>query len=238
MKLSVFNGSLPKIGIRPTIDGRLGGVRESLEKQTMDQAKAAAKLISSMLRYPNGQPVECVIADTCIGGVAEAAACAEKFAKAGVGVSLTVTPCWCYGSETMDMNPSVPKAVWGFNGTERPGAVYLAAVLAGHSQKGIPAFSIYGREVQDGGDKSIPTDVQEKILRFVRAGLAVALMRGKSYLGMGGVSMGIAGSIVDQPFFEDYLGMRVETIDMTEFLRRMDKGIFDGAEYAKALAWV
>jgi L-fucose isomerase len=237
MKLSVFNGSLPKIGIRPTIDGRLGGVRESLEKQTMDQAKAAAKLISSTLRYPNGQPVECVIADTCIGGVAEAAACAEKFAKAGVGVSLTITPCWCYGSETMDMTPLVPKAVWGFNGTERPGAVYLAAVLAGHSQKGIPAFSIYGRDVQDGTDKSIPADVQEKILRFARAGLAVALMRGKSYLGMGGVSMGIAGSIVDQPFFEDYLGMRVETIDMTEFLRRMDKGIFDQAEYKKALAW-
>ena len=237
-KPSVFNGSLPKIGIRPTIDGRLGGVRESLEKQTMDQAKAAARLISSTLRYPNGQPVECVIADSCIGGVTEAAACAEKFAKAGVGVSLTVTPCWCYGSETMDMNPSVPKAVWGFNGTERPGAVYLAAVLAGHSQKGIPAFSIYGRDVQDGGDKSIPADVQEKILRFARAGLSVALMRGKSYLGMGGVSMGIAGSIVDQPFFEEYLGMRVETVDMTEFLRRIDKGIFDPVEYKKALAWV
>ena len=237
-KPSVFNGSLPKIGIRPTIDGRLGGVRESLEKQTLDQAKAAARLISSTLRYPNGQPVECVIADSCIGGVAEAAACAEKFTKAGVGVSLTVTPCWCYGSETMDMNPSVPKAVWGFNGTERPGAGYLAAVLAGHSQKGIPAFSIYGRDVQDGGDKSIPADVQEKILRFARAGLSVALMRGKSYLGMGGVSMGIAGSIVDQPFFEEYLGMRVETVDMTEFLRRIDKGIFDPAEYKKALAWV
>ena len=231
-------GDMPKIGIRPTIDGRLGGVRESLEKQTMDQAKAAAKLISSTLRYPNGQPVECVIADTCIGGVAEAAACAEKFQRAGVGVSLTVTPCWCYGSETMDMDTAVPKAVWGFNGTERPGAVYLAAVLAGHSQKGLPAFGIYGRDVQDGGDKSIPADVQEKLLRFVRAGLAVALMRGKSYLGMGGVSMGIAGSIVDQPFFEDYLGMRVETVDMTEFLRRMDKGIYDPVEYKKALAWV
>jgi L-fucose isomerase len=230
-KLSVFHGSLPKIGIRPTIDGRLGGVRESLEKQTLDQARAAARLISSTLRYPDGRPVECVIADTCIGGVAEAAACAEKFAQAGVGVSLTVTPCWCYGSETMDMNPSIPKAVWGFNGTERPGAVYLAAVLAGHSQKGLPAFGIYGRDVQDGGDKTIPADVQEKILRFARAGLSVALMR------MGGVSMGIAGSIVDQPFFEDYLGMRVETIDMTEFLRRMDKGIFDPAEYKKALKW-
>ena len=237
MKLSLFNGALPKIGIRPTIDGRLGGVRESLEKQTMDMAKAAAKLIAASLRYPNGKRVECVLADTCIGGVAEAAACAEKFAREGVGLSLTVTPCWCYGSETMDMNPLIPKAVWGFNGTERPGAVYLAAVLAGHSQKGLPAFSIYGREVQDGGDKTIPADVSEKILRFARAGLAVALMRGKAYLGMGGVSMGIAGSIVDQPFFESHLGMRVETIDMTEFLRRMDKGIFDPAEYKKALKW-
>lgn len=238
MNLSLFSGNLPKVGIRPTIDGRLGGVRESLEKQTMDQAKAAAKLISASLRYPNGEPVECVIADSCIGGVAEAAAAAEKFAREGVGLSLTVTPCWCYGSETMDMNPLIPKAVWGFNGTERPGAVYLAAVLAGHSQKGLPAFSIYGRDVQDAGDKSIPADVQEKILQFVRAGLAVAHMRGKSYLGMGGVSMGIAGSIVDQPFFEDYLGMRVETVDMTEFLRRMDKGIYDPAEYEKALKWV
>src|SRR5271154_3685543 len=234
---STLIGSLPKIGIRPTIDGRLGGVRESLEKQTMDMAKSAAKLISSNLFYPNGKRVECVIADTCIGGVAEASACAEKFSREGVGVSLTVTPCWCYGSETMDMNPLVPKAVWGFNGTERPGAVYLAAVLAGHTQKGIPAFSIYGRDVQDGGDKSIPDDARGKILRFARAGLSVALMRGKSYLGMGGVSMGIAGSIVDQPFFEDYLGMRVETIDMTEFLRRMDKGIFDQSEYKKALKW-
>jgi len=236
--LSLFNGALPKVGIRPTIDGRLGGVRESLETQTMDLAKSAATLISSTLRYPNGQPVECVLADTCIGGVAEAAACAEKFAREGVGVSLTVTPCWCYGSETMDMNPAVPKAVWGFNGTERPGAVYLAAVLAGHTQKGLPAFGIYGREVQDGGDQRIPADVQGKLLQFVRAGLATALMRGKSYLGMGGVSMGIAGSIVDQPFFEEYLGMRVETIDMTEFLRRIDKGIFDAEEYDRALAWV
>lgn len=231
-------GSLPRIGIRPTIDGRLGGVRESLETQTMDMAKAAAQLISSTLRYPNGEPVECVIADTCIGGVAEAAACAEKFEREGVGVSLTVTPCWCYGSETMDMNPGIPKAVWGFNGTERPGAVYLAAVLAGHTQKGLPAFGIYGRDVQDGTDRTIPADVQTKILQFARAGLAVALMRGKSYLAMGGVSMGIAGSIVDQPFFESYLGMRVETIDMTEFLRRMDKGIYDKGEFEKALAWV
>ena len=230
--------SHPKVGIRPTIDGRLGGVRESLEDQTRLMAESAAKLISSTLRYTDGTPVECVLADTCIGGVAEASACAEKFAREGVKVSLTVTPCWCYGSETMDMDPLIPKAVWGFNGTERPGAVYLAAVLAGHSQKGLPAFGIYGREVQDGGDSSIPEDVAGKILQFVRAGLAVAQMRGRSYLGIGGVSMGIAGSIVDQPFFEKYLGMRVETIDSTEILRRIDKGIYDEAEYEKALAWV
>ena len=229
---------LPKIGIRPAIDGRLGGVRESLETQTLNLAKSAARLIGERLRYPNGKPVECVIADTCIGGVAEAAACAEKFAREGVGLSLTVTPCWCYGSETMDMDPVLPKAVWGFNGTERPGAVYLAAVLAGHAQKGLPAFGIYGRDVQDAGDKTIPADVQEKILRFARAGLAVAMMRGKSYLAMGGVSMGIAGSIVDQAFFEGYLGMRVESVDMTEFVRRMEQGIFDQAEYEKATAWV
>lgn len=230
--------SYPKIGIRPTIDGRLGGVRESLESQTMAMARSAAALIESTLRHRDGSAVECVIADTCIGGVAEAAACAEKFRKEGVGVSLTVTPCWCYGSETMDMDPTIPKAVWGFNGTERPGAVYLAAVLAGHTQKGIPAFGIYGRDVQDAGDTSIPADVQEKILRFCRAGLAVATMRGQSYLAMGGVSMGIAGSIVDQAFFEKTLGMRVETIDMTEFLRRIDHHIYDVEEYDRALAWV
>ena len=229
---------LPKIGIRPAIDGRLGGVRESLETQTMNLAKSVAKLIGEKLRYPNGKAVQCVIADSCIGGVAEAAACAEKFAREGVGLSLTVTPCWCYGSETMDMDPTLPKAVWGYNGTERPGAVYLAAVLAGHAQKGLPAFGIYGRDVQDAGDKTIPDDVQEKILRFCRAGLAVAIMRGKSYLAMGGTSMGIAGSIVDQNFFENYLGMRVESVDMTEFVRRMERGIFDKAEYDKALAWV
>ncbi|HEX3624809.1 MAG TPA: L-fucose isomerase [Verrucomicrobiae bacterium] len=229
---------LPKIGIRPAIDGRLGGVRESLESQTMNLAKSVANLIADELRYPNGKPVDCVVADTCIGGVAEAAACAEKFAREGVGVSLTVTPCWCYGSETMDMDPSVPKAVWGFNGTERPGAVYLAAVLAGHAQKGFPAFGIYGRDVQDGGDKTIPDDVREKILRFCRAGLTVAIMRGKSYLAMGGVSMGIAGSIVSPEFFESYLGMRVESVDMSEFMRRIEREIYDRSEYEKALEWV
>jgi len=231
-------GDMPKIGIRPTIDGRLGGVRESLEDQTMALAKAVAEFLTENLRHSNGLPVECVIADTCIGGVAEAAQTAEKFAKEGVGISLTVTPCWCYGSETMDMDPYIPKAVWGFNGTERPGAVYLAAVLAGHNQKGLPAFSIYGRDVQDAGDTSIPTDVQEKLLQFAKAGLAVSTMRGKSYLSMGGVSMGIAGSIVDQAFFEAHLGMRVETVDMTEFVRRIDEEIYDKEEYAHALAWV
>ncbi|VGO14252.1 L-fucose isomerase [Pontiella desulfatans] len=229
---------LPKIGIRPTIDGRYGGVRESLEDQVMNMAKAAAKHISENLKYPNGEPVECVIADTCIGGVAEAAACAEKFDAENVGVSLTVTPCWCYGSETMDMDPMRPKAVWGFNGTERPGAVYLAAVLAAHAQKGLPAFGIYGRDVQDAGDTSIPADVSEKLLRFAKAGLAAAMMKGKSYLSMGGVSMGIAGSIVDQQFFEDYLGMRVEAIDLTEMHRRIRDEIYDAAEYETALSWV
>jgi len=230
--------NLPKIGLRPAIDGRLGGVRESLESQTLGLAQRVAKFISGNLRYPNGQPVECVIADGCIGGVAEAAACAEKFARLGAGVSLTVTPCWCYGSETMDMDATTPKGVWGFNGTERPGAVYLAAVLAGHGQKGVPAFGIYGRDVQDAGDQSIPEDVGEKILRFCRAGLAVAIMCGKSYLAMGGTSMGIAGSMVDSGFFEDYLGMRVESVDMSEFIRRMERGIYDEAEFKKAMPWV
>ena len=230
--------NFPKVGIRPTIDGRRRGVRESLEEQTMGMAKIAAALISSKLRYINGQPVECVIADTCIGGVAEANACAEKFAKENVGVILSVTPCWCYGSETMSMESKLPQAIWGFNGTERPGAVYLAAVLAGHSQKGIPAFGIYGRDVQDADAKEVPADVEAKILQFVRAGVALATMKGKSYLSMGNVSMGIAGSIVDQSFFEEFLGMRVECKDMTEFLRRIDKGIYDEEEYQKAIAWV
>lgn len=231
-------GSLPKIGIRPTIDGRLRGVRESLENQTMAMAHSAANFLTKNLRHADGSLVECVIADRTIGGAAEAAMCAEKFAREGVGVSLTVTPCWCYGSETMDLDPLTPKAVWGFNGTERPGAVYLAAVLAGHNQKGLPAFGIYGHDVQDADDTSIPADVQEKLLRFARAGLAVATLRNKSYLSMGSVSMGIAGSIVDQSFFEAYLGMRVEVKDMSEFIRRMQEGIYDHDEYQKAITWV
>jgi len=230
-------GEMPKIGIRPTIDGRMNGVRETLEDQTMGMAKRVAELLSQNLRYPDGTPVECVIADTTIGGVAESAQCAEKFAREGVGLSITVTPCWCYGSETIDMDPFTPKAVWGFNGTERPGAVYLAAVLAGYSQKGLPAFSIYGHDVQDNDDQSMPEDVQVKLLRFARAGLAVALMRGKSYLSIGGTSMGIAGSIVDQPFFESYLGMRVEAIDMCEISRRIEEDIYDKEEYERALKW-
>ena len=231
-------GDMPKIGIRPTIDGRRKGVRESLEKVTMAMAKSVAGLISKEVRHANGLPVECVIADTCIGGVAEAAATADKFRREGVGVSLTVTPCWCYGSETMDMDPHMPKAIWGFNGTERPGAVYLAAALAAHAQKGLPAFSIYGRDVQDAGDTTIPDDVRGKILQFIRSGLAVATMRGTSYLSMGSVSMGIAGSIVEQSLFEKYLGMRVETVDMTEFARRIDEAIYDPVEFKRALKWV
>src|SRR5690554_1829471 len=230
-------GSLPKVGIRPVIDGRERGVRESLETQVMDLAKAAAELIEKNLRFANGDPVECVIADTTIGGVAEAAMCSEKFRKEGVGVSLTVTSCWCYGTEVMDSDPLIPKAIWGFNGTERPGAVYLAAALAGYTQRGLPAFGIYGRDVQDVGDLNIPGEVQEKILRFVKAGLAVAEMRGKSYLSLGYTSMGIAGSMVNPEFFQEYLGMRTEFVDMVEVKRRLDQGIYDKDEYDKAIAW-
>jgi L-fucose isomerase len=234
-----LRGTLPKIGIRPAIDGRRKGVRESLEAQTMEMAKSAARFLRENLRHANGLRVECVIADTCIGGVAEAAAAADKFAREGVGLSLTLTPCWCYGSETMDMDPLIPKAIWGFNGTERPGAVYLAAVLAGHNQLGLPAFSIYGKDVQDLSDTvTIPGDVQEKLLQFAQAGLAVAEMRGKSYLSLGSVSMGIAGSVVNQGFFKSYLGMRNEYVDMSEFTRRIDEEIYDKAEFKQALAWV
>ncbi|HWR99714.1 MAG TPA: L-fucose isomerase, partial [Prolixibacteraceae bacterium] len=232
-----LRGSFPKVGIRPAIDGRRKGVRESLEQQTMLMARSAAELITANLFYPDGSPVQCVIADTCIGGVSEAADCAEKFLREGVGVSLTVSPCWCYGTEVMDTDPLTPKAVWGFNGTERPGAVFLAAVLAGHAQKGLPAFGIYGRDVQDASDTSIPDDVKTKILRFTKAALGVAYMKGKSYLSMGSVSMGIAGSVVDPAFFQDYLGMRNEYIDMSEFNRRIEEGIYDKEEYEKALAW-
>lgn len=228
----------PKIGIRPTIDGRQGGVRESLEEKTMTLAANVAALISSNLRYTDGTPVECVIADGTIGRVAESAACAEKFEREGVGGTITVTSCWCYGSETMDMNPYWPKAVWGFNGTERPGAVYLAAVLAAHAQKGLPAFGIYGHDVQDLDDNSIPEDVAEKILRFARGAVVVAEMRGESYLSIGSVTMGIAGSIVDTNFFQKYLGMRNESVDEVEILRRMDLGIYDPEEFGKAMAWV
>ncbi len=233
-----LNGSMPKVGIRPTIDGRRRGVRESLEDITMNLAKATAALISENIRHPNGLPIECVIADTCIGGVAEAAQAQDKFERQGVGVSLTVTPSWCYGSETMDMDPYIPKAIWGFNGTERPGAVYLAAVLAAHDQKGLPAFGIYGRDVQDAGDTSIPDDVREKILLFVKSGLAVAEMKGKSYLSLGSVSMGIAGSMLNPSFFEEFLGMRCEYVDMSEFVRRIDNEIFDKQEYDRAIEWV
>ncbi len=228
----------PRIGIRPIIDGRLGGIRESLEDTTMNMARAVADLYTKTLRYPDGTAVQVVIADSCIGGVKEAARCAAKFERENVGVSLSVTPCWCYGSETMDMNPMLPKAIWGFNGTERPGAVYLAATLAAHNQFGLPAFGIYGHDVQDMGDATIPADVRERLLSFARAGLAVAMMRGKSYLAIGSVSMGIAGSIVNNDFFQSYLGMRTEYIDASEVLRRVEKKIYDEAEFEKAIAWV
>ncbi len=230
-------GRLPKVGIRPVIDGRERGVRESLEVQTMNMAKAAAKLIEDNLRFPGGEKVECVIADTTIGGVADAAHCADKFEREGVAVSLTVTPCWCYGTEVMDTHPTMPKAVWGFNGTERPGAVYLAAALAGYSQKGLPAFGIYGRDVQDAKDTTIPDDVQEKIIRFVKAALAAAQMKGKSYLSIGYTSMGIAGSMVDSNFFQEYLGIRTEFVESVELIRRMEQGIYDQDEFAKAMEW-
>ena len=232
------NNQYPKIGIRPTIDGRRNGVRESLEDQTMNMANSVASLLKENLRYPNGEQVECVIADTTIGGVNEASKCYEKFKREGVGLTITVTPCWCYGTETIDMDPHMPKAIWGFNGTERPGAVYLAAALAGHNQVGLPAFGIYGKDVQDADCTDIPNDVKEKLLRFAKAGLSVAMMRGKSYLSVGSVSMGIAGSMVDQKFFQKYLGMRNEYVDMSEITRRIDREIYDKDEFNKALHWV
>ncbi len=232
-------GDYPVIGIRPCIDGRRGplDVRGSLEEQTMNMAKTAAKLISDNLKYSNGEPVKVVIADTTIGRVAEAAACAAKFKKEGVDITLSVTPCWCYGSETMDMDPMTIKGVWGFNATERPGAVYLASVLATHAQKGLPAFGIYGHDVQDADDTTVPADVQEKILRFARAAVAAASMRGKSYLQIGSICMGIGGSSISPEFIEEYLGMRVESVDEVEIIRRMSENIYDEAEYQKALAW-
>ena len=239
MAKSRLIGDYPVIGIRPTIDGRRGAlkVRESLEDQTMNMAKSAAKLLEDNLKYSNGEPVKVIIADTTIGRVAEAAACADKFKKAGVDITLTVTPCWCYGAETMDMDPMTIKAVWGFNGTERPGAVYLASVLATHAQKGLPAFGIYGHDVCEASDTEIPEDVKEKLLRFARAAVAAATMRGKSYLQIGSICMGIGGSIIDPAFIEEYLGMRVESVDEVEIIRRMTEGIYDEAEYQKALAW-
>lgn len=240
MAKSRLIGEYPVIGIRPTIDGRQGTlkVRESLEEQTMNMAKSAAKLMEENIFYSNGEHAKVIIADKTIGGAAEAAACADKFRKAGVDVTLTVTPCWCYGAETMDMDPMTIKAVWGFNGTERPGAVYLASVLATHAQKGLPAFGIYGHEVQEADDRSIPEDVKEKILRFARCAVAVATMRGKSYLQIGSVTMGIGGSIISPEFFEEYLGMRVESVDEVEIIRRMTEEIYDEKEYRKALSWI
>ncbi len=233
-----LRNALPKIGVRPTIDGRCNGVREALEDTILGLAKAVCKFLSENLRHASGEAVECVMPERCIGGVAESAACADLFRRENVGVSITVTSCWCYGSETMDMDKTTPKAIWGFNGTERPGAVYLAAVLAAHAQKGIPAFGIYGKDVCDAGDTNIPADVATKLLRFAKAGLAMATMKGTSYLSIGNVSMGIAGSIVNPDFFEKYLGMRCEYADMSEIIRRIDEGIYDKAEFDKAMGWV
>ncbi|MEG2088271.1 MAG: L-fucose isomerase [Angelakisella sp.] len=228
----------PKIGIRPVIDGRWGGVREALEAQTMGMAHNAAKLIRETLNYPDGTPVQCVIADTTIGGGAEAAACADQFSTQNVVATLSVTPCWCYGSETFDMDPKTIKAVWGFNGTERPGAVYLAAVMAAHAQRGLPAFSIYGHNVQDANDTTVPDDVSEKILRFARCATAVGWMKNKAYVNLGGVAMGIAGSYCNADMFQKYFGIRAEWVDMTEIIRRITLGIYDPTEYEKALAWI
>jgi L-fucose isomerase len=237
MTKSRLIGGLPKIGIRPVIDGRRGGIRESLEETTMAMARNAARLLGENLRHSDGTPVECVIADRCIGGVAEAAMAADKFSRENVGAVLSVTPCWCYGVETIDMDTMMPKAIWGFNGTERPGAVYLASALAGHTQKGLPAFGIYGLDVQDMGDESIPADVAEKLLRFGRAAIAVATMKNKSYLSIGSVSMGIAGSVPNPDFFQKYLGMRNEYVDASEIDRRIRLGIYDSEEFEKAMAW-
>ncbi len=231
-------GSLPKVGIRPVIDGREKGIRESLEEQTMKMAQAAARLIEENLRFPSGEKVTCVISDSTIGGVADAARCADQFRREGVAVSLTVTPCWCYGTEVMDDDPVIPKAIWGFNGTERPGAVYLAAALAGYTQKGLPTFGIYGKDVQDAGDETIPDDVAEKILRFTKTALAVACMKGKTYLSVGHTSMGIAGSVVDPDFMQEYLGLRTEYVDMSEVKGRMEDDIYDRDEFKKAIKWV
>lgn len=242
--IKVFKGEkrfvedFPKIGIRPTIDGRYGGVRESLEGQTMRLAREVAEFLENNLFLPNGERVQCIVPPRCIGGVVEARMVDELFRKEGVGVSITVTPCWCYGSETMDMTIDIPKAVWGFNGTERPGAVYLAAVAAAHTQKGLPVFKIYGKDVQDKDDTTIPQDVQERLLRFTRSAMAVAVMKNKSYLSVGNVSMGIAGSIVDPDLFEDYLGMRIEYVDMSEIIRRIEEKIYDEEEFDRAIKWV
>lgn len=237
IKKATLIGDVPRIGIRPIIDGRRGGIRESLEGMTMHMAKSVARLYAEKLHYSDGSPVECVIADTCIGGVAEAAMAADKFSKMNVGAVLSVTPCWCYGVETIAMDTGLPKAIWGFNCTERPGAVYLASALAGHNQKGLPAFGIYGKDVQDASDTEIPSDAEEKLLRFGRAAIAVASMRGKSYLSIGSVSMGIAGSIVNSDFFREYLGMRNEYVDSSEIERRVSLGIYDKEEFKKAIEW-
>lgn len=226
-----------RIGIRPIIDGRWGGVREALEEQTMKMAKNAKKLIEENIRYADGTPAEVVISPCTIGGGKEAAVCEDFFATQNVVATLSVTPCWCYGSETMDLNPLTIKAVWGLNATERPGAVYLAAVMAVHNQRNLPAFAIYGKDVQEANDYKIPEDVKEKILRFSRCALAVGQMRNKAYVALGSVCMGIGGSFLDPQFMQDYFGIRAEWVDMIEIIRRVEKDIYDKDEFEKALSW-
>jgi L-fucose isomerase len=227
-----------RIGIRPVIDGRWGGVREGLEKQTMDLARAAKKLIEENVFYQDGSPCEVVISPTTIGGGKEAYDCQQFFIRENVTATLSVTPCWCYGSETMDLNPITTKAIWGFNGTERPGAVYLAAAMAAHAQRGLPAFAIYGEDVQDIGSDGITPDVAEKILRFARCALVVGQIKDRAYVSIGSVSMGIGGSFLDASMMQKYFGIRAEWVDMTEILRRIDLEIYDKAEYEKELKWI
>lgn len=228
----------PAIGIRPIVDSRRLGIRDALEGKVREMAEAARKLIEEHVFYADGTPARVVVFSGSIAGGEEAARCEAEFAARHVTATLSVTPSWCYPLETIDMNPMTTKAIWGFNGTERPGAVYLASALAAHNQMRRPCFSIYGRDVQDMEEKEIPEDVQEKILRFARCAVAVGEMQNKAYVGFGSVSMGIMGSFLDPSFYAQYLGMRPEWVDMTEVLRRMDLGIYDPEEFREALAWV
>lgn len=228
----------PVIGIRPIVDSRRLGIRDALEGKVRQMAESAKRLIQDNVFYADGTPARVVIYSGSIAGGEEAARCEEEFAAQHVTATLSVTPSWCYPLETIDMNPMTTKAIWGFNGTQRPGAVYLAAAMAAHNQMHRPCFSIYGRDVQDMEEEEIPRDVQEKILRFAKCALAVGQMQNKAYVGFGAVSMGIMGSFLDPAFYMHYLGMRPEWVDMTEILRRMEQGIYDKEEFEEAIQWV